>query len=126
MLSFTGLPRLDTVLQSLNVSCLQEHEQLLKNELDPLYLCDLLFEERAIELFEHDKVTEESRFDKQIPLLLEIVTENKNNCFHLFLHILLNSDYVHILKKMVESVEETVQSGRLHFGTTSSAYVNRC
>lgn len=110
--SFTGLPRLDTALQSLNVSCLQEHQQLLKNELDPLYLCDLLFEERAIELFEHDKVTEESRCDKQIPLLMEIVTENKNKCFHFFLDILLNRDYEHIIKKIVGPVEETVQNGR--------------
>ena len=119
---------MDTALQSLNVSCLQEHQQLLKNELDPLYLSDLLFEERAIELFEHDKVTEESRCEKQIPLLLEIVTENKNKCFHFFLHILLNRDYEHIIKKIVGPVEETVQNGRLNFGITLSAhaYVNRC
>ena len=114
---------MDTELQSLNVSCLQEHQQLLKNELDPLYLCDLLFEERAIELFEHDKVTEESRCNKQIPLLLEIVTENKNNCFHFFLYILLTRDYDHIIKKIVEPFAETFQNGRLHFGITSSAFL---
>nr|XP_022302858.1 uncharacterized protein LOC111110586 isoform X2 [Crassostrea virginica] len=109
-LKIRGIPRLDIELQSLNVSCLQEHEQLLKNELDPLYLCDLLFEERAIELFEHDKVTEERRCNKQIPLLLEIVTENRNKCFHFFLHILLNRDYDHIIKKIVGPVEETFQN----------------
>ena len=111
-LSFTGFPGLETALHNLNVSCLQEHQQLLKNELDPLYLCDLLFEERAIELFEHDKVTEENRCNKQTPLLLGIVNENKNECFHFFLHILLNSDYEHIIKKIFEPVEETVQNGR--------------
>ncbi|XP_078339927.1 uncharacterized protein LOC111110586 isoform X5 [Crassostrea virginica] len=109
-LKIRGFPRLDTALQSLNVSCLQEHQQLLKNELDPLYLSDLLFEERAIELFEHDKVTEESRCNKQTPLLLGIVNENKNECFHFFLHILLNRDYKHIIKKIVEPVEESVQN----------------
>ena len=104
---------MDTALQNLDVSCLQEHQQLLKNELDPLYLCDLLFEERAIKLFEHDKVTEERRCNQQIPLLLEIVAENKNECFHFFLHLLLNRDYEHIVKEIVGPAEETVQNGRL-------------
>lgn len=53
-------------LRGLRITCLQEHSELLHNELEPLYLCDLLFEERAITILAHDKITEVKQRQKQI------------------------------------------------------------
>lgn len=97
---------MDTSLQNLHVACLKKHRQFLQEELDPLFFSDLLFEEGAIELLEHDKVTEERKCKKQISNLLEIVNENKNDCFHFLLYYLLNKDYDHIIKEIVGPVKE--------------------
>lgn len=59
-------------------------------ELDPLYVCDLLFEDRAIEIIEHDTITEFESRNQQVRTLLETVKENKNDCFHFFLYTIQN------------------------------------
>ncbi|XP_052678854.1 uncharacterized protein LOC128159711 isoform X2 [Crassostrea angulata] len=88
-----GKPDLSPKLKGLETTCLQKHRKVLHNELDPLYLCDLLFEERAITILEHDEITEVKLRQKQITYLLETVIKNKNDCFHFFLYILEREDY---------------------------------
>lgn len=80
----SGKPNLSTSLQRLEISCLQEHEDVLHEELDPVDLSDLLFEERAMEIIAHDTITESSLRSKQVKHLLKTINENENDCFHFF------------------------------------------
>lgn len=45
-------------LKRLSPSCLHEQKEFLLDELEPIDLCDLLLEEKAIEIMTHDKITE--------------------------------------------------------------------
>lgn len=75
-------------LTFLTTSCLQEHECTLYDELEPIVVCDLLFEEGAMNVLDHDIITETKQRQQQIKKLIEKVKENKNDCFHFFLSIL--------------------------------------
>lgn len=98
-------------LKGLETTCLQKHREVLHNELDPLYLCDLLFEERAITILEHDKITEVKHRQKQIEYLLEKVIENENDCFHFFLYILEREDYKCIREILERPASRTTNVG---------------
>lgn len=98
----SGKPNLPTNLRSLEISCLQEHEEVLNDELDPFDHSDLLFEERAMEIIAHDKITESGLRSKQIKRLLKTIKENRNDCFHFFLHILQKEEYNYILEKLCD------------------------
>lgn len=87
-------------LKGLESTCIQKHREVLHNELDPLYISDLLFEERAITILEHDEITEVKLRQKQIKYLLENVIKNDNDCFHFFLYILEKEDYKYIREKL--------------------------
>ncbi|XP_061164251.1 uncharacterized protein LOC133173280 [Saccostrea echinata] len=95
-----GMPRLDPKLRSLRITCLEDHEDFLSEELEPLELCDLLFEESAIDIPDHDRITETEKYSKQIQHFLETIKKNENNCFHYFLHILKSCEYCEILKEL--------------------------
>lgn len=97
--------------RSLKTQCLQEHEEFLNEELEPLDICDLLFEERAIEISAHDKITETSRRQKQMKYLLETVKENKNDCFLFFLYILQKEGHESILEELKKSAMGAVGTG---------------
>lgn len=90
MYSLSGKPNLCPEFGSRNISWLQEQETVLIEHLDPLYVSDLLFEDRAIEIFEHDTITEFEYRNQQVRSLLETVKKNKNDCFHFFLYIYKN------------------------------------
>lgn len=72
----------------LNISCLQEYEGILLKELDPLEISDLLFEEEAIDIVDHDQITETAIRLEQTKCLIDTVKENRNDCFHFFLFTL--------------------------------------
>ena len=92
---------LDASLKSLSISCLQECERVLQDELDPLFLCDLLFEEGAVDILDHDKVTEKRlSLKERINDLLDVVKKDRNNCFYIFLCILQEWKYDCILEKL--------------------------
>lgn len=75
-------------LRCLKTSCLKEFEDLLYDELEPVDICDVLFEESAVDIPSHDKITEPTRRRKQIKCLLKTVEENNHDCFHFFLYII--------------------------------------
>lgn len=71
-------------------------------ELEPLDISDLLFEERAVDVYTHDKITESRHRRNQIKYLLDTVRENRNECFHFFLFI-LQKRYIYICNMLKES-----------------------
>lgn len=74
-------------------------------ELEPILIADLLFEERAVDIFTHDKITESRQRRNQIKYLLETVRENGNECFHFFLFILQERiEYRYICDKLQNSM----------------------
>ena len=101
------------LLEKLDTSCLDEHKHFLEEELEPLYICDILFEESAISILDHDKVTEASLRKKQISYLLDTVKKNENNCFLFFLHCnLQNQNHHHIIKELLKTPsKETTAAG---------------
>lgn len=102
---------MDSSLRTVNISCLQEHEDELQDELDSVYMCDLLFEERAVDIPDHDRVTEARHRQKQIKHLLDTVKENKNDCFHFFLYILQKEESESILQELKRSPSGAVGTG---------------
>ncbi|XP_062571659.1 uncharacterized protein LOC134233692 [Saccostrea cucullata] len=98
-----GVPELDPTLRSLKITCLEDPNDFLLDELEPLELCDLLFEESAIDIYNHDRITETSKHSKQSQHLLETVKKNENNCFHYFLHILKSNEYCAVLTELQKS-----------------------
>lgn len=75
-------------LRSLTTACLKKYEDVLYDELEPLFICDVLFEESAVDVPSHDKITEPTCRRKQAEYLLKTVKENKHDCFHFFLYII--------------------------------------
>lgn len=110
----SGKPNLSPSLQRLTISCLKKHETFLRDELEPLELCDLLFEERALKILDHDKITENNQRQKQIKHLLETVKENKNDCFHFFLYILQKEEYMSALEKLKKPCSKHIRSGKFY------------
>lgn len=105
------MPDLSPRLNSLLILCLEVHKEMLYDELEPLDLSDLLFEERAIEILTHDKITETRQRQKQIKRLLETVQKTENNCFHFFLYILQRNEYNYIRKKLEGPAPEPLKRG---------------
>lgn len=85
-----GKPALIPSLSCLTIFCLRNHKDLLEDELEPIQISDLLFEERAIDILAHDRITETVSRRKQIKNLLETVEGSRRDCFHFFLFILQN------------------------------------
>lgn len=92
-------------------SCLQEHQSFLHEELEPIRICDLLFEERVIDILDHDKITETNRRLKQIQRLIEILMKNKNDCFHYFLNLLQREHFEKIRMKLENPALEAAEYG---------------
>lgn len=84
----SGLPALSPHLKRLSTRCLQEQKKYLLDELEPIDICDFLFEEKAIEIMTHDNITETAKRRQQVEDLLQTLQENKNDCFHYFLYII--------------------------------------
>lgn len=101
-------------LQSRTISCLEEHKQFLRDELEPLDICDFLFEERALEILDHDKITESGWQKNQIKRLLETVERNENDCFHFFLYILQKKEYKSVLDELERPASETIRDGMFY------------
>lgn len=80
-------------LERLSTSCLQEKKIILLDKLEPLNICDFLFEEKAIDIMTHDKLTETGKRRQQVKDLLQTLQENKNNCFHYFLYIIEKNEF---------------------------------
>lgn len=100
-------------LQPLTIACLKEHKQFLRDQLEPLDICDFLFEEKALEVFNHDMITENGRRKKQIKRLLETV-EGNENCFHFFLYILQKDEYMYVLEELKRPASEIIQAGMFY------------
>lgn len=111
----SGKPTLSPSLQLLTISCLKEHKHFLRDELEPLDICDFLFEESALEIREHDMITENGRLKKQIKRLLKTVKRNENDCFHFFLYILQNKEYKYVLEVLERPASETIRAGMFYF-----------
>ena len=79
-----GKPNLDARFEGLNISCLDEHQKQLEEMLEPLDLSDVLFEVGALDIFEHDRITEDECRKYQVIQLLNALKENKNDCFYWF------------------------------------------
>lgn len=71
----------------------------LKEELEPITITDLLFEESALNFSDHDKITETKYRRKQAKHLLETLQKNNDKCFHCFLDILQREKKYHIICK---------------------------
>lgn len=110
----SGKPILSRSLQPLTKSCLKEHKNFLRDELEPLDICDFLFEERALEILDHDMITENGRRKKQIKRLLKTVKRNKNYCFHFFLYILQKEEYKYVLEELERPASETFRAGMFY------------
>lgn len=110
----SGKPALISSLSCLAPSCLQERRSDLCRELEPLRICDLLLEERAVDIVDHDKITETKGRRNQSQRLIEILEENNNDCFHYFLHILYEKNYATILKILESPTVRSVDDGKLN------------
>lgn len=95
-----GKPDLKLSRRCLTTSCLERYEDFLYDELEPLDICDFLFEERAVDIPSHDKITEPTQRRKQIECLLKTVKENQNDCFYFFLYILQREGYNYICQEL--------------------------
>lgn len=110
----SGKPNVSPSLQSLTISCLKKHKNFLRDELEPLDICDFLFEERALEILDHDKITEKRRRKKQIKRLLKTVKRDENYCFHFFLYILQKEEYKYVLEELERPASEAIRAGMLY------------
>lgn len=104
---FLGRPDLGLHLGCLTTECLRKHEDFLYEELEPRDLCDFLFEEGAVDILSHDRITETSQRRKQVKFLIKTLMENKNDCFHFFLYILQRKDYGYICQTLAEYTSST-------------------
>lgn len=109
--SLSGKPDLMRSLTSLTTSCLQEHEVVLYDELEPIVVCDLLFEEEAVNILDHDFITETKQRQKQIQRLIKKLKENNKDCFHYFLYILEKEKFKTIRKLLEKSPSKAVGKG---------------
>lgn len=99
----------------LNISCLQEYEGILLKELDPLEISDLLFEEEAIDIVDHDQITETAIRLKQTKCLIDTVKENRKDCFHFFLFTLQKNDkYNHVCGELEKPTSAAISDGMFY------------
>lgn len=102
-------------LERLSTSCLQEQNEFLLDELEPIDLCDFLLEERAIEIMTHDKITETGERRQQVKDLLQTLQQNENDCFHYFLYIIEKNEFNDIRDVLAS---EAVRDGKCNLGIT--------
>lgn len=99
-------------LNCLSPSCLQEQKEFLLDELEPIDLCELLLEEKVIEIMTHDKITETGEGRQQIKDLLQTLQQNENDCFHYFLYIIEKNEFKDIRNELAsQSVLEAAREG---------------
>lgn len=101
-------------LRCLTISCLKEFEDLLYDELEPVDICDVLFEESAVDIPSHDKITEPTRRRKQTECLLKTVKENKHDCFHFFLYI-VQEMFPFVCQELEERIPSPIEVGMYAF-----------
>lgn len=80
-------------LERQTTSCIRGQKKFLLDELEPIDICDFLFEEKAIDIMTHDKITETEKRRQQVEDLLQTLQENKNDCFHYFLYIIEKNEF---------------------------------
>lgn len=108
-------------LKRLSTSCLQEKKQLLLDELEPIDICDFLFEEKAIDIMTHDNITETGERWQQGEDLLQTLQENKNDCFHYFLYIIEKNEFNDIRNVLENTLHpEDVRDGIYNLEITFS------
>lgn len=73
-----------------------------------------MFEDRAIEIVEHDTIKECEFRHQQSENLLKTVKENKTDCFHFFLNILQIEDFVCIRDKLVRPSPAAIRAGEFN------------
>ena len=114
-----GKPNLDARFEGLNISCLDEHQKQLEEMLEPLDLSDVLFEVGALDFLEHDRITEDECRKNQVIHLLNVLTEDKNDCFYWFQWCLKeenNNSIIELLRSASESL--LTEPGMLCMKTT--------
>lgn len=90
-------------LRFLTTTCLTEHEPFLYDELEPLYITDLLFEEKAVTISAHDEITETICRENQTKNLLKTLMENNRDCLHFFLYIIQEKKVFQYICKRLEN-----------------------
>lgn len=96
-------------LRSLTTTCLKEYETFLYDELEPLHITDLLFEERAVTISAHDTITETICREHQTRHLLKTVMENNRDCLHFFLYVIQSKkEFQYICKKLENPANASV------------------
>lgn len=90
-------------LRSLTTTCLTEHEIFLYDELEPLYITDLLFEEKAVTISAHDEITETICRENQTKNLLKTLMENDRDCLHFFLYKIQEKKQFQYICKRLEN-----------------------
>lgn len=103
---------MDARFEGLNISCLEEHQEQLEEMLEPLDLSDNLFEEGALDILEHDRITEDESRRNQVSYLLDAVKKDKNDCFHWFQFCLKKENNTPIIE-LLRSASETVLKRKL-------------
>lgn len=101
-------------LRWLTISRLEEFEDLLYDELEPVDICDVLFEESAVDISSYDKITEPTRRRKQTECLLKTVKENKHDCFHFFLYI-VQEIFPFVCQELEERIPSPIEVGMYAF-----------
>lgn len=86
-------------------------------ELEPINICDLLFEERAMQFLVHEKITGKKQRQKQTKHLLRTIEKNENDCFHLFLYILCKNKNKFILEPLEMSSKRVVSAGMFNINS---------
>lgn len=107
-------------LRSLTTTCLTEHEQFLYDELEPLYITDLLFEEKAVTILAHDEITETICRENQTKNLLKTLMANNRDCLHFFLYIIQEKKQFQYICKRLENPANVYVDGRTVQRTWSS------
>lgn len=73
-------------------------------------LSDFLFEVGALDIFEHDRITDDDRRRFQVTHLLKAVKEDKNDCFHWFQFFFKKENNKPIIE-LLRSASETASDG---------------
>lgn len=107
-------------LRSLTTTCLTEHEQFLYDELEPLYITDLLFEEKAVTILAHNEITETICRENQTKNLLKTLMANNRDCLHFFLYIIQKKKQFQYICKRLENPANVYVDGRTVQRTWSS------
>lgn len=116
---------MSSYFKSLNTSCLQEQKENLLKELEPIYICDFLFEEKAIEIMTHDRITETKKTRlQQVTDLLQTLQANKNDCFHYFLYIIEKNEFLGIRKALGSPDLDAARDGIHNLGITFSFVIH--